>query len=62
MKTAIDLLDEILIEAEHQDKIHKAQSLRGSRASQSVGESWMVFHLKALKELLESGARKTPKP
>ena len=61
MKTAIDLLDEILIEAEHQDKIHKAQSLRSNRASQSVGESWMVFHLKALKELLELGVRKTPK-
>ena len=61
MKAAIHLLDEILVEAEYQDKIHKIQSLKNNKASQSIGESWMVFHLKSLRELLELESKKASK-
>jgi len=51
---AIHLLDAILKEAEKQDLEYKKTAIRNHQAAQSIGESWMVFHLKALKELLEN--------
>ena len=51
-KKALELLGQIIEKAEQEDLIHKARAINSNKASQAVGESWMVFHLKALKELI----------
>jgi len=48
---ALRLLDQIIEEAEREDAAQKSMDLNRHRASQTVGTSWMVFHLRALKEL-----------
>jgi hypothetical protein len=47
------LLDQIIERAVWEDEIHKARAIKNNKASQTSGESWMVFHLRALKELIE---------
>ena len=54
IETALNLLDQLIQKAEEEDATHKAAAIKNNKASQAVGESWMVFHLKALKELLRS--------
>jgi hypothetical protein len=54
-KDSLRLLDQIIEAATEEDRIHKAEAISRSKASQSIGESWMCFHLKRLKELLEKG-------
>jgi|LUMV01.1.fsa_nt_gb hypothetical protein len=54
IETALNLLDQLIQKAEEEDKLHKAAAIENNKACQAVGESWMVFHLKALKELLDS--------
>ena len=49
----IDFLDQIIDHAEQEDKLHKLQAIQRHKASEAIGESWMVFHLKALKQLIE---------
>ena len=49
----LDFLNQIIERAEGEDYKHKAAALAANRASQAIGESWMVFHLKALKGLIE---------
>lgn len=46
------LLDDIILTAQEQDEAHKIASIRAGKGSQAIGESWMVFHLKALKDNL----------
>ena len=53
MKTSLSLLDQIIEKAEQENAAHKAAAIKNNKASQAVGESWMVFHLKALKDLLQ---------
>ncbi len=53
MKNVIDLVDQLLTVAERQDLEHKAKNVRG-KASDTVGESFMVHHLKILKEELNN--------
>tara|TARA_B100001559_G_scaffold18728_1_gene15540 strand:+ start:85 stop:255 length:171 start_codon:yes stop_codon:yes gene_type:complete len=51
-RTALILLDQILEvsqEKDEQDKVNPEIKLESK-----VGQSWMTFHLKQLKELLES--------
>lgn len=48
-----NLLNEIIKKAEEQDAFYKKQMIAAHKANLAVGESWLVFHLKALKELLE---------
>jgi len=50
---ALILLDQILEKAILDDKQHKIEAIRNHKAAQTAGESWMVFHLKALKSLIE---------
>ena len=50
------LLDQITQEAKKEDEKHKAANLCGN-AMATVGESWMVFHLKALKQLINEEAK-----
>jgi len=52
-KKALELLGQIIEKAEQEDLAHKARAINCNKASQVVGESWMVFHLKALKGLIE---------
>jgi len=47
----ITLLNQIIERAELEDKNHKAANVDGN-ASATVGESWMLFHLKSLRELI----------
>lgn len=49
---AIALLDQILQMAKSDDAVHRMKN-RESKASTTIGESWYVFHLKLLKELIE---------
>ncbi len=51
----LNFLDQIIERAEAEDYRHKAAALSANRASQAIGESWMVFHLKALKDLIKEG-------
>jgi len=56
-KLALGLLREIINEAKMQDAENKYNSVN-IKASQTIGESWMVFHLKALEELLMEDTKK----
>ena len=49
---AMDLLDQIIKKAHKEDLIFKAEAMAKNKASQTVGESWLMFHTKALKEFL----------
>jgi len=50
-KKIFNLLDQIIEQAKIDDEKHK-EANRNGNASKTVGESWMVFHLKSLRELL----------
>jgi hypothetical protein len=52
MKRSIKLLDQIIEAAELTDLKHKQNNIK-NKASRTVGESWMVYHLKLLKESLQ---------
>ena len=53
LKTAIELIDFIIEEAEKDDELHKKIMIKLNKGSQAVGESSVIFHLKALRELIE---------
>jgi hypothetical protein len=48
------LLNDIILTAQDQDEAHKVAAIKVGKGSQAIGESWMVFHLKALKEHLDA--------
>ena len=50
---ALKLLDQILLKAESDDVRHKAKMIKAGEGSKSVGTSWLIFHLKELKALIE---------
>jgi len=52
-KRAIELLDQLIEEANRQDLKFKQDCISRGESSNAQGESFMVFHLKALKELIE---------
>lgn len=47
------MVAEMLELAKAVDERHKARMLTKGQGEQSLGESWVIFHLKAIKELLE---------
>ena len=49
----LNLLNQILGVAAHEDKRHKEHMLMTGKGSKAIGDSWMVFHLKELRELIE---------
>ena len=53
-KTALQLINQIIERAEEDDEFHKKNAIKAGKGSQALGESWMVFHLKALKGLIEN--------
>tara|TARA_Y100000310_G_scaffold292765_1_gene321821 strand:- start:173 stop:352 length:180 start_codon:yes stop_codon:yes gene_type:complete len=48
----IDLLDQIIEKAKQEDLEHKKRMLGEHSCQKTVGESWMVYHLNILKQLL----------
>lgn len=48
-----NLLDQIIERAEFEDLEHKKRMIVEHQAEQAIGESWMCFHLKQLKNLME---------
>ena len=53
IKIATEMVNEMLQLARAQDEQHKVNAIANNNAEQAIGESWEIFHLKALKELLE---------
>ena len=53
MKRSINLLNQIIEKAEAEDLEYKQKMIKNHKASKSIGESWMIFHLKQLKEVIE---------
>ena len=51
-KQSLVLLEQIIEKAIEEDKKNKKKSFAEKEYGKSVGEDWMVFHLKILKELL----------
>ena len=51
-KAAIDLIDQMIERAKQEDGELKKKRIKENKAAQTVGESWMVFHLKALRGLV----------
>ena len=47
------LLNDIILTAEEEDEAHKIAAIKAGKGSQAIGESWMVFHLKALRDNLD---------
>jgi hypothetical protein len=56
IKAAISMIEEMLELAKQKDEIHKAQAIARGKGEQAIGESWEIYHLKALKDLLTNGA------
>lgn len=50
---ALRLLDQIIERASEEDEVQKSLAFRNGNGANAVGESWMVFHLKALRSILE---------
>ena len=49
---SLKMLDQIIDFAEQVDLDHKKESILKNKSSQSVGESWLLFNLKSLRELI----------
>ncbi len=47
------MVDEMLVLAEEQDTRHRANAIAKGKGEEAIGTSWEIFHLRALKELLE---------
>jgi len=48
---AIELLDQIIDVA----RVEDAKSKVGAKAEDRVGDSWFIYHLESLKDVLEAG-------
>jgi len=51
-RQTLELLEQIIEKAQQEDLNEKKKLIQEAKAEQTVGESWMVFHLKALKGLI----------
>ena len=52
LKTANNLLDQLIQAAVEQDEYLKDYWISKAQGEEAIGESFVVFHLKALKKLL----------
>jgi hypothetical protein len=57
-KKAKYLLLQIIEHSEEEDMQSKIKALREGKGEEAVGESWMTFHLKILKKLLNDEKEK----
>ena len=53
MNNAIELVDQLIEVAQQQDVEHKKKAIAKGKGSQAIGDSFMLHHLKKLKETLE---------
>ena len=53
-KLALQLVEQLIERAESDDEKWRKICYKKGKSSKAVGESFMCFHLKALKELLEN--------
>jgi hypothetical protein len=51
-KQALDLLGQIIEKSEYDDSQHKKEMIEQHQGSKAIGESWMTFYLKRLRELM----------
>ena len=49
----LKLLNQIVDEAQIEDTQHKTKMLQAGKGSKAIGDSWMLFHLEKLKEMIE---------
>ena len=49
---ALELTDQLIEKAKEEDERHKSECLSNGKAEQAVGESFMIHHLKVLKDLI----------
>lgn len=49
---SIQLLDQIIAQAKLDDETQRLEVIKRNKSLQAIGESWVVFHLKVLRELL----------
>ena len=53
-KKQLQLLNQIIEMASLEDAEYKRRMIKQHEASKSIGESWMVHHLKALRGLIDN--------
>lgn len=53
MKKSLQMLDQIIEKAKFDDIEYKKIMIENHKASNTVGDSWMVFHLTELKKLIK---------
>tara|TARA_Y100000593_G_C4166302_1_gene264606 strand:- start:493 stop:666 length:174 start_codon:yes stop_codon:yes gene_type:complete len=53
-KRELELLDQIIEKAQKEDEAHKQRAIRAGKGSKALGESWMLFHLRTLRELISN--------
>ena len=51
-EVALQLISQLIDQATAEDRERKAALVKAHKAQQAVGESFSLFHLKALKELI----------
>jgi len=60
MMKAVDLLDQIIEHEEFENRREKVEKIKQGKGEEAAGESWTLFYLKRLKELLnEENQRKS---
>lgn len=52
MELARNLLEQLIVRAQKEDSVFKARMIAEHRGQEAMGESWMLFHLKVLRELM----------
>ncbi len=50
---AMQLVDQLIENAEAEDQKHKVASIKANKAQRAVGESFSLFHLKVLRDLIK---------
>jgi hypothetical protein len=50
---ALKMLDDMIFAAEKSDEKYKAQMIHQGKAEKTVGQSWLVFHLRTMRSLVE---------
>jgi hypothetical protein len=60
MKRSLELVSQLIVIAEERDKAWKELHRKLNKASQSIGEDAITFHLRRLKELLEEESKTSP--
>ena len=56
IERATALIDEMLEVATEKDNEHKQRSMALGQAERTVGESWEIFYLKMVRDILNDGA------